>query len=65
MSGKYLNDEHPPNNPLILIILLKFHFEILDNSFIDEHNPNNSEILLALLKSQFEISGKSFNEEHP
>ena len=31
------NDEHSANNPLILITLFVFHFDISGNNFNDEH----------------------------
>ena len=37
ISGNSFNDEHSPNNPVILLILFVFQFEISGISFNDEH----------------------------
>jgi len=37
ISGNDFNEEHPKNNPLILLALFKFHFEISGNDFNEEH----------------------------
>ena len=49
------NYEHSENNPLILVTILVFHFDISGNDFNDEHSANKNLILVTLFVFHFDI----------